>query len=890
MRGILFLASIVCLHLAVIAQPVEPKAFTPGPGGKLFGQPDVDALLARPYLEHVPIASTGQCLWAGHAEGWAFPPQTIHYYLITGHGLGFDLEIKADGQVVLPVQATSYPSRVELSGTANGVEVKAAKWISGEDVLSLRLTLTNTKQEAAEVVLRGTLQAASVPLDQGCAAWTVENRGMTINAVASLPGFAVAQGPATAQTAISVEGESPASQAGSKGDDTKAAASGGRVLGSNFGGQPGDNAVYVFQVPEPQKDMVLSIRYARAMAGNADFLLRLPNQKRHPRILLQPTGGWGDTEREFGIVTYPVGDLAAGTYKVQLMTISANSNANIDVLYLHPKGTEVPGLHSARTDIEQTVALAPGESKTLNLFMAASTRPADAVAALDRAVQSADPLHDQITAYNSWLTENVPAFTGKEDLTRQYWHRATSILRKNLFRAGEGRLKNWGISEGRWTADWYANMISYGAGHQIREARWLRNPEFTQGIITTWCENEKPDGVFPNFIKPNEIGTGQYTDWITSTVWDAHCVHPDEALLKSWADALKRNVDGWLNVYDPDHDGLLLVDSHWWTGMEWQPSFFFFNGFDKDQQKQQLERVDLTAYVYGNARNLARILALIGDTEGAARYNATADTIRDATLKTMWDDATSFFYSVEPQTHEKALVKEVIGVYPFYFSMFDPAQGQRYVSAWSSILDPKQFWTKWPVASASMECPAYSQDTKFNGKEVGGCMWNGPTWPHANSIVLSAMAATLREYKESPLRVSDFYALLQSFTDAQFYKQDSNFPWTGEYYNGNDGEWRTDQRDYNHSTYLDILIADVAGLRPRADETIEVHPLIDPAMEAFAIDGVRYHGHDITIAWAPATDPAPTPDSLKGLRVYVDGRLAHHDPLTALPVTITPGS
>jgi hypothetical protein len=89
----------------------------------------------------------------------------------------------------------------------------------------------------------------------------------------------------------------------------------------------------------------------------------------------------------------------------------------------------------------------------------------------------------------------------------------------------------------------------------------------------------------------------------------------------------------------------------------------------------------------------------------------------------MWDSDSKYFYSVEPKTHEKALVKEVIGVYPFYFSMVP--WNSPCADAWLSVLNKDELWTEWPVASASKKCPAYSQDTKFHGKEVGGCMWNG---------------------------------------------------------------------------------------------------------------------------------------------------------------------
>ena len=180
-------------------------------------------------------------------------------------------------------------------------------------------------------------------------------------------------------------------------------------------------------------------------------------------------------------------------------------------------------------------------------------------------------------------------------------------------------------------------------------------------------------------------------------------------------------------------------------------------------------------------------------------------------------------------TSAVADVKEVIGVYPFYFGMVPWGKG--YESAWASILDPKQFWTKWPVASASRECPAYSQTNWPGDGRAAGCMWNGPTWPHANSLVMTAMARTLRATRDhkvagSPLEREHLWELFSSFTRAQFRNQDLRYPWTGEFYNGDTGRWKTAERDYNHSTWLDILIPDLLGLVPRDDEVIEIDPLV----------------------------------------------------------------
>ena len=877
----------ICGVWALAASAVdEPKAFKVGEGGRLFPGPDVEALLARPYRIDVPMASTGSCLWAGHPTGWAFPPNSVHWFLLTSKNLGFDLQLSANDAAVTPGEGTAYPSHIAFN-VEGPLKVEGAKWIAQDDVLVSRLTLTNTGGAPVDVTANIVLPVAQIESMEENVAWSFEHAELTLHAVGAFSGFTAAPGKTVKSFAYTLEGETPDAKIGSDGPDTKSAASGGAVLGSNFGDQPGDNASWKFNITEPMEDAALTIRYARALDGTAHAGVQLPGQKRMVQRMFKSTGGWGEAPNEFSTETFKIGPLEKGEAKIVLTLISAKSNINIDALYIHEANTPPPGGDVSGAVLTRSLKIEGGKSETILCALAVNTSKDAANAALKRLSSQSDPLKDQVDAYTAWNVANVPAFDSPEEaLTKQYWHRATSILRKNLFHVGEGRLKDWGISEGRWTSSWYANIISYGGGHQIREARWLRNPQYVNGIIATWCANEKDNGVFPNYIRPKTMGDGQYTDWITSTVWDAQCVHPDAKNLKAWAGALKKNVDGWLVTYDTDNDGLLNVDSHWWTGMEWQPSFFYFKDFDKDKQDQQLERVDLTAYVYGNAKNLARILAVVGDKEGAATYEAIATKIRAATEQSMWDAKTNFFYSIEPNNGDKAMVKEIVGVYPFYFSMFGAEEGKPYTAAWKSILDPSEFWTDWPVASATKMCKAYSQDVTFNGKRVGGCMWNGPTWPHANSIVLSAMGATLREFPDSPVTVDKMYELFKSFTMAQFKDQDLNFPWTGEYYSGDDAKWRTDQRDYNHSTYIDILIAEIAGLRPRNDDVIEVHPLISAQMPPFVIDGVRYRNHDVTIMWSPKESAEKQADGLPGFRVYVDGKLAHHDPEKASRVEI----
>jgi hypothetical protein len=103
-------------------------------------------------------------------------------------------------------------------------------------------------------------------------------------------------------------------------------------------------------------------------------------------------------------------------------------------------------------------------------------------------------------------------------------------------------------------------------------------------------------------------------------------------------------------------------------------------------------------------------------------------------------------------------------------------------------------------------------------------------------------------------------------------------PYIGEYLDETTGYWlKGDQersRYYNHSTWNDLMITGLCGLRPRADQTLEVNPLLpENKWDYFCLDNVLYHGHNLTIVW---DKDGSRYHAGKGLRVYVDGTLAGH--------------
>ena len=96
----------------------------------------------------------------------------------------------------------------------------------------------------------------------------------------------------------------------------------------------------------------------------------------------------------------------------------------------------------------------------------------------------------------------------------------------------------------------------------------------------------------------------------------------------------------------------------------------------------------------------------------------------------------------------------------------------------------------------------------------------------------------------------------------------------GEYLDEKTGYWlKGDEersRYYNHSTFNDLIITGLVGLRPRADDMIEVNPLL-PAnkWDWFCLDNVLYHGKIITIIWDKT---GVKYKKGKGLSVWVNGK------------------
>lgn len=84
-----------------------------------------------------------------------------------------------------------------------------------------------------------------------------------------------------------------------------------------------------------------------------------------------------------------------------------------------------------------------------------------------------------------------------------------------------------------------------------------------------------------------------------------------------------------------------------------------------------------------------------------------------------------------------------------------------------------------------------------------------------------------------------------------------------------EADWRRGY-SYLHSTFCDLVITGLVGLRPRADHLLVVHPLVPDSVQWFALDSLLYHGLNLAIVWDRTGERYGRG---VGLSVWVDGRL-----------------
>ena len=532
---------------------------------------------------------------------------------------------------------------------------------------------------------------------------------------------------------------------------------------------------------------------------------------------------------------------------------------------------------SIEFDQHRKLCILPGEKKTIIMCSAlqlATDEKDDLSYRIDQVLQSGETYLDTYTAqYDEWY-DDVPVFTSDDELLNKTWWYRWFLLRHNYTEPNTGLMKHGVFYEGRShkvdktpmnsKGHEFSQMIPLSTPMHLCDCRWKHSTHECTETLHSLPDSLDNQGFFATMMVDRRgAHYGNYAQW---AFYQYILVHPDEMLVHELLPDFKMNFRKVQAAQQVGADILPVCFDHRRTGKEYQPSFWYFNNFpdnvrDKDSFTP-LKRVDLAAYQYRNALGLAKLCRMIGDAD-AAEFEQAAETLRQLMLEKMWDNDDGFFYDLHYQTEEKARVKNVTGADPLWACA---TEDRKYLRALDTLLSG-EFATGDCFASTSKEGPIFMpqggwKNNFFKGRN--GCMWNGPSWPFTNAIVLDMMAEQSKNHNH---QYDDAFAnFLRQYSFEHFKERNLAMPYLVEHYDSVTGEALSDEVDYLHSYYIDLIIRHVCGIEP--DEHGITFDPVDIGLNYFTLNGVYVAGHMIDVSFMRN----------EGYTVTIDGkrRIQHH--------------
>jgi hypothetical protein len=607
-----------------------------------------------------------------------------------------------------------------------------------------------------------------------------------------------------------------------------------------------------------------------------------------------------------------------------------------------------------------------------------------------------------------WMSTNVPLFECSNKVLEEIYYFRWWTYRKHIKQTSDGFIVTEFLPPVPWAGK--HNSINCPAGHHLYEGRWLRDPRYLDDYAVFW---------FRRGGEPRK-----YSFWAADSIWARGCVTGDKSLAVELLPDLIANYESWEKSHR-DTNGLFWQND----GNDGMEVSIGGSGY----------RATINSYQFGDAVAIARIAEQAGKPDLAQIWRAKADALKQLVQERLWDQEAQSFKVLPRGKTMLADVRELHGYTPWYFNLPDPDKSP----AWKQLMDPKGFYATFGPTTAEQRDPRFA--VAYQGHE---CQWNGPSWPLATAVTLTAMANLLNHYSQDAVGKEDYWKTFQCYLRSHRFRQippeaqtaaagltrsfdntvarhtwwaedrlgktewvqyefktpvrleaaevfwyddphgidppaswrllarsgsgdewqevqsknppgtaidrynriefepvtttavrleartaagksagilewrllqngtnvaaaatpsasysdtyaarlsalndgasrmervEASQPWIDENLNPYNGDWiaRTllQQRrqapnergkDYNHSTFCDLVITGLVGLRPRADDTVEVNPLLpEGTSDYFCLDGVRYHGRTITILYDKTGQRYHRG---QGLQVLIDGQ------------------
>jgi hypothetical protein len=464
-----------------------------------------------------------------------------------------------------------------------------------------------------------------------------------------------------------------------------------------------------------------------------------------------------------------------------------------------------------------------------------------------------------------WFEENIPFFDCSDPQINQIYYYRWKLYKSHLKDLGSrGYIVTEFLDDVGWAREPYQSLNDATAFH-INEGRWLKDKRYVDDYI--------------NFMYAGG-NDRHFSEAIAAATYGNYLVSGDRAFAIRNLDSMVNIYLQWADHYDPSK-GLYYIEPIA-DATEYSIASIDASGGRDGFLHGDAFRPTINSFMFANALAISRLAVLAGDTNTANIFAAKAAAIKSAVQANLWNDGLQHF--VDRFKADNDFVhywdfirgRELAGYVPWAFEL--PDNDPKYAAAWTHILSTNEFAGPYGLRTVGPTYQYYMRQYRYavvDGIKKPECQWNGPAWPFDTTLALDAMANLLNDYTQNVVHAEDYVRLLRQYTRQHYLGGEPDLQ---EDYNPETekvivGLPRSNH--YNHSDYDDLVISGLVGLRPRADNLLEINPLIptDPAstnsLGYFCLENVPYHGQLVTIVYD--RDGSHYKKGA-GLSVYVNGR------------------
>jgi F5/8 type C domain/Amylo-alpha-1,6-glucosidase len=500
-----------------------------------------------------------------------------------------------------------------------------------------------------------------------------------------------------------------------------------------------------------------------------------------------------------------------------------------------------------------------------------------------------------------WYLRNIPFLEIDDPEIQEVYYYRWKVFRSHIREIGpEGTTVLEFLDNVPWARQPFTDLNDSASFH-ILEGRWLRDPAIIDSLIDHLYTGGANDRHFSESVAAATESRVRVTGDPSPGL--RHLAEM-RAVFDQWEDHFDANRGlYWIEpLLDATEYTIASIDASG-AGFTQEPS--------RDQNHNGFTggfsyRPSINGYQYANALAIAHFAALAGKPEVAADYSGRAANLKSAVMEQLWNPELQHFMDRYQRSTDHVTAgefirgRELVGYVPWAFEL--PPTGAtlpaHFADAWKHVLAATELAGAYGLRTVEPSYARYLTQYRYDSATGRAeCQWNGPSWPFQTSQVLTGLANVLDDYSQSVITPADYLRLLRQYTRQHLPGGDRPGipPDIQEDYDPDTGRaivGLARSHHYEHSTYVDLILSGLIGIRPRGDETLEIAPLLPDvpidggAVRYFALQNLTYHGHDIGLIYdAAGTRYGAGP----GLSVFVDGtRLYGPGPLARVSIPLPP--